>query len=126
MSANRDSGIVARGDSSGQNARMGTSGDSSRRDGLTVVSRDDRDVLAQAIALGNENKRTLGFLPHKAYEQACDSGTLLAIVEHGRVMTYALYSLPRQVVRLTHLCVNGESRGRGLRTPDIVRARREV
>ena len=93
---------------------MGISGGSDQSDGLTAVNRDDREILAQAVALGNENKRTLGFLPHKAYEQACDSGTLLAAVERGRVMAYALYSLPRQVVRLTHLCVSGESRGQGL------------
>lgn len=30
------------------------------------------------------------------------------------VMAYALYSLPRQVVRLTHLCVSEDARGRGL------------
>lgn len=112
--ANRDSGMVARSGSSRQNARMGISAGSGQSDALTAVSRDDREILAQAIALGNENKRTLGFLPRKAYEQACDSGTLLAVVERGRVMAYALYSLPRQVVRLTHLCVSDESRGRGL------------
>lgn len=115
MSANRDSGIMARASSSRQTTSMGISGGSARSaDGLIVVSRGDREILAQAITLGNENKRTLGFLPHKAYEQACNSGTLLAVVEHGRVMAYALYSLPRQVVRLTHLCVSGEYRGRGL------------
>jgi len=38
---------------------------------------------------------------------------LLAVVDRGQVMAYALYSLPRQVVRLTHLCVGAEGRGRG-------------
>lgn len=71
-------------------------------------------MIAQAVALGNLNKRTLGFLPHKAYDQAAAAGTLLAFVEHGQVVAYALYSLPRQVVRLTHLCVSAEARGQGL------------
>ena len=70
-------------------------------------------MIDQAIALGDLNKRTLGFLPHKAYEQAAAAGTLLAVVDRGQVMAYALYSLPRQVVRLTHLCVGTEGRGRG-------------
>lgn len=82
--------------------------------GLVVVKPNDRGMIAQAIALGDQNKRTLGFLPHKAYNQASSAGTLLAVVEHGHVMAYALYSLPRQVVRLTHLCVSGEARGQGL------------
>ena len=81
---------------------------------LVVVKPGDHEIRAQAIALGDKNKRTLGFLPHKAYEQASAAGTLLAVVEQGQVMAYALYSLPRQVVRLTHLCVSGEARGRGL------------
>src|SRR5690242_11437664 len=114
MRVDRDFGIVARGDSGRQNISMGTSGSSGQGVGLIVVSQSDREILAQAVVLGNENKRTLGFLPHKAYGQACDSGTLLAVVEHGRVMAYALYSLPRQVVRLTHLCVSSDYRGLGL------------
>jgi len=82
-------------------------------DNLIVVRVSDRKLIEQAIALGDLNKRTLGFLPHKAYEQAAAAGTLLAIVDRGQVMAYALYSLPRQVVRLTHLCVGAEGRGRG-------------
>jgi GNAT superfamily N-acetyltransferase len=94
---------------------MEISADGSQDSGnLVVVRPGDREVLSQAISLGDQNKRTLGFLPHKAYEQASTAGTLLAVVEHGRVLAYALYSLPRQVVRLTHLCVSGDAQGRGL------------
>ena len=86
---------------------------SSGPDGLIVVRVSDREMIDQAIALGDLNKRTLGFLPHKAYEQAAAAGTLLAVVDRGQLMAYALYSLPRQVVRLTYLCVGTEGRGRG-------------
>jgi GNAT superfamily N-acetyltransferase len=92
---------------------MGADG-SRGSNGLLVVKPNDREVVAQAIALGDQNKRTLGFLPHKAYDQASAAGTLLAVVEHGQVLAYALYSLPRQVVRLTHLCVSDGARGQGL------------
>lgn len=51
-----------------------------------VVKPGDHEIRAQAIALGDKNKRTLGFLPHKAYEQASAAGTLLAVVKHGQVM----------------------------------------
>ena len=94
---------------------MELSADTSRESSALVVVRlGDGEIRAQAIALGDNNKRTLGFLPHKAYEQASAAGTLLAVVERGQVMAYALYSLPRQVVRLTHLCVSRDARGQGL------------
>jgi ribosomal protein S18 acetylase RimI-like enzyme/predicted nucleic acid-binding protein len=99
-----------------QTTRMGKTADSSQRPepSIVIVGRGDGGLLAEAIVLGNEDKRTLGFLPHQAYEQACVNGTLIAAVENGHVLAYALYSLPRQVVRLTHLCVSSEARGRGL------------
>lgn len=99
-----------------QTTRMGKTVDGVQRPepSIVIVGRSDGELLAEAIVLGNEDKRTLGFLPHQAYEQACANGTLIAAVEGGHVLGYALYSLPRQVVRLTHLCVSGEARGRGL------------
>lgn len=122
MSANRDLGAMAPARCHRQTTRMGTgSGDDQQKDGLIAVGPGDRVILAQVIALGDENKKTLGFLPHRAFEQACDGGTLLAVTERGRVLAYALYSLPRQVVRLTHLCVDREARGRGLASA-LVRA----
>jgi GNAT superfamily N-acetyltransferase len=115
MSAKRDAGGMALPGRGRQTTRMEVGGGSSRGSSVLVeVKPSDHEIRAQAIALGDRNKRTLGFLPHKAYEQASAAGTLLAVVEHGRVMAYALYSLPRQVVRLTHLCVSGDARGRGL------------
>jgi hypothetical protein len=81
---------------------------------IVTVGKGDRELLADAIKLGDENRRTLGLLPRQAYEQACASGTLIAVVDDGHVIAYALYSLPRQVVRLTHLCVSRQTRGQGL------------
>ena len=54
-------------------------------DGLIAVRVSDREILEQAVTLGDLNKRTLGFLPHKAYEQAAAAGTLLTVVDHGRI-----------------------------------------
>jgi GNAT superfamily N-acetyltransferase len=115
MIAKRDAEGIAPTGCSWHTTRMKVSAAGTGESGvLVVVKPGDREIRAQAIALGDKNKRTLGFLPHKAYEQASAAGTLLAVVEHGQVMAYALYSLPRQVVRLTHLCVSGDARGRGL------------
>ncbi len=46
--------------------------------------------------------------------QAANSGTLLAAIHDGHVLGYALYSLPRQVIRLSHLCVSENARGQGI------------
>jgi GNAT superfamily N-acetyltransferase len=53
-------------------------------------------------------------MPTGAFWQAASSGTLMAAISEGRLVGYALYSLPRQVVRLTHLCVISEMRGYGI------------
>ena len=65
----------------------------------------DRRLLDEAVTLADQARQTLGFLPPAAFEQAAASGTLIVGVNEGRVIGYALYALPRQVVRLTHLCV---------------------
>lgn len=81
---------------------------------LAYVGRQNEQFLHQIIALGDMSRRTLGFLPQVAFRQAADSGTLLAAIHDGQVLGYALYSLPRQVVRLTHLCVSENARGQGI------------
>jgi GNAT superfamily N-acetyltransferase len=81
---------------------------------LAYVGRQDKQLLGQIVALGDMSRRTLGFLPQVAFLQAADSGTLLAAIRDGQVLGYALYSLPRQVVRLTHLCVSEDARGQGI------------
>lgn len=71
-------------------------------------------MLGEVIALADMNRGTLGFLPHAAFRQAASSNTLVAAIHDGHLAGYALYSLPRQVVRLTHLCVSDGFRGQGV------------
>jgi GNAT superfamily N-acetyltransferase len=78
------------------------------------VGPGDAQILREIVALGDKSRRTLGFLPGAAFVQASENGTLLAVIRDGRVAAYALYSLPRQIVRLTHLCVDEDLRGHGL------------
>lgn len=81
---------------------------------LAYVGRQDVRFVQQIVALGDMSRRTLGFLPQVAFLQAAESGTLLAAIHEGQVLGYALYSLPRQVIRLTHLCVSENARGQGI------------
>ncbi len=81
---------------------------------LVNIGPQDERLLEQVIALGDMSRGTLGFLPQVAFMQAADSGTLLGAIHDGQVAGYALYSLPRQIIRLTHLCVAESARGQGI------------
>jgi len=81
---------------------------------VSWIAADDHIIVAQVVALGDRYRRTLGFLPRAGFAQAAESGTLVAALRDGEVVGYALFSLPRQVVRLTHLCVEDSARGSGI------------
>jgi hypothetical protein len=75
---------------------------------------EDTGLLGEVIALADQSRRTLGFMPQAAFGHAAAAGTLVAAIRDGHVAGYALYALPRQVVRLTQLCVATDMRGQGL------------
>jgi GNAT superfamily N-acetyltransferase len=81
---------------------------------INVVGAADENLLAAIIELGDRNRRTLGFLPQAVFRKASETGTLLAAVEGRRLAGYALYGLPGERVRLTHLCVDDSYRGQGV------------
>ena len=70
----------------------------------------------QVVALGNANSKTLGHLPFAAIKQAAAEGGLLAFLEGGEVKGYALFGKRVRTgdISLTHLCVDQNSRGRGI------------
>ncbi len=115
-----------------------------------ISNRIDERLLTQVIALGDDNRRTLGFLPRAGFRAAAGKGTVLVVLDyanggadvHGasvgahngqvaaalteetaaravddgetNVVAYCLYDLPRDIVRLTHLCIAETHRGLGL------------
>jgi GNAT superfamily N-acetyltransferase len=78
------------------------------------VAASDLGSLQRIIDLADKACRTLGFLPPAAFNQAAERKTLLAVKVGETIAGYALYTLPRQIVRLTHLCIAQEYRGLGL------------
>src|SRR6266567_6651952 len=79
---------------------MGTTTPASPR--VVWVGPSDDELIEGAIALGDQDSKTLGFMPHEAYKQAAAADTLIAVVTDGKVIAYALYSLPRPSVKLKH------------------------
>jgi GNAT superfamily N-acetyltransferase len=75
----------------------------------------DDTLIRQVIQLGGRHKAQLGFMPDTAFTDRAARGTLLAAIEpDGTLAGYALYDLPRQHVRLIHLCVNPTLRRGGV------------
>jgi GNAT superfamily N-acetyltransferase/predicted nucleic acid-binding protein len=81
---------------------------------VRAVASGETQLIDQVIALGDSANQTLGFLPATVFRQAAYDQRLLAALQGARVIGYALFSLPRQEVRLVHLCVDPASRGRGI------------
>lgn len=75
----------------------------------------DGNTLPQVIALGDANRQTLGFLPHAGYQDAAEREHLVvAKGDDGEVAGYCLFDLPRDIVRIVHVCVRHDHRGHGL------------
>lgn len=70
----------------------------------------------RVIELGNQNSKTLGFLPYEAIREAATEGRVLGCVEDGEVKGYALFAKRVRTgdISLTHLCVHSENRIGGI------------
>ncbi|MFI6444892.1 GNAT family N-acetyltransferase [Kitasatospora sp. NPDC050543] len=90
---------------------------------VVPVSGVQKELLAAAIALGDRYTKTLGLMTPPAYEKMADDGGLLVAVDGDDVIGYALFGLPKRTphVRLAHLCVAQEHRGKGI-ARDLVEA----
>jgi GNAT superfamily N-acetyltransferase len=73
------------------------------------------DLVDAVIRLGNgPAKQTLGFLPDQGFLDRARKGTLVAAVEGDQLLGYLLYDLPRQEVKIVHLCVTPHAQGKGI------------
>ena len=81
---------------------------------LVVVKPGDHEIRAQAIALGDKYKRTLGFLPHRLTSRRPLPALYWRSLSKGRLWLMPFILCPGRLSGLTHLCVSGEARGRGL------------
>ena len=82
---------------------------------IEVVT-EESSHLDDVRRLWRANSKTLGPYPKGAFAERAQSGQIIAAVENGSVVGYALYytSGRHGRVRLTHLCVDEAQRGNGL------------
>lgn len=75
----------------------------------------DSALFRQVIRLAKRNSATLGFLPDQAFVERAEAGRLLGDVDDAAILRgYVLFDLPRDEIRLVHLCVEPDYRGLGL------------
>jgi ribosomal protein S18 acetylase RimI-like enzyme/predicted transcriptional regulator len=83
---------------------------------VRLLGADERDLLDQVVTLGDLHRRWLGLLTHTAFTEYASRNKILIAVSNDsdRLLGYALFDLPRQRVRLAHLCVANDARHQGI------------
>ena len=87
---------------------------------MAIVPRivEPASVLFSAVqALGDDNRKYLGLLPHAAWSEYAQAGHICAMVDESSPDTplaYVAYRTPRNEIVIAHLVVCTEARGSGL------------
>jgi len=82
---------------------------------LKEISSDSK-YMEEIIKLADKNSSTLGFLPYEAFYKHAEKGHLIACIDNSKdkCAAYTLYTTGKGRVKLTHLCVDDEYRGRDI------------
>ncbi len=82
---------------------------------VITISRKD-PLLQDVIVLGRKNARKLGMFPDGAFYEHASKNCILGAIESDRLIGYLLFRIIRskQLVSITHLCINNEHRGNGV------------
>lgn len=100
------------------NVKLGTAGTSGPAESGAAVSIIEVEAMGadfdSVLALWRTNREWLGFLPTQGFTDRTEKGTLLAAIRGTTVVGYVLYDLPRDVVKVVHLCVAERQRGAGI------------
>ena len=69
------------------------------------------EIFQQVVRLGDKNSKSLGFLPFAGFRTAAADSRIAVALDGDRVVGYCLFDLPRDVVRIVHVCVSEAGRG---------------
>lgn len=83
---------------------------------MKIQSIDDKSpYLEEVIRLGDKNRKTLGFLPEKAFvESAKKQKILIAIDSETQFAGYLLFRTSYNRINIDHLCIAPSHRGKGI------------
>ena len=66
------------------------------------------------IDLGDENSKTLGFLPYAAFEKFALLNQIYGVIQNEELLGYLLYRVSYRRVSIVHLCVSKKHRGKNV------------
>lgn len=74
------------------------------------------DLLSDVITLGDSQKKTIGFLPERAFWDYAERGNIIvAVSESNEVLGYVLFAQKQNLIcRLAQVCVRPDSRRQGI------------
>lgn len=78
---------------------------------IRMCRSEDADSV---ISLSDKHKRTLGLLPRDAIRNYVNDGHVYGAFADDELIAYVLFSLPRNQIRITQLCVSKEWVGSGI------------
>lgn len=99
------------------------------KNNIAIVSIDkDQDLLPEVIALGDSQRKFLGFLPEGAFADFARRGwILLAKTAANAVVGYAAYRMTQNAeCHLVHLCVDPDCRNEGIGTKLLTELKRRT
>ncbi len=70
----------------------------------------------EAVELGDQNSKTLGFLPKSAFEKYAQQDQLIGAIDKdtNKVLGYLLYRISYNRVTIVHLCIDNNIRKKGI------------
>lgn len=71
-----------------------------------------------AVELGDDNSKTLGFLPKLAFQKYAEKGQLIGVFKKNthKILGYLLYRVSYNKVTIVHLCIDNSERNNGTAT----------
>ncbi|MFH5230223.1 hypothetical protein [Antrihabitans spumae] len=82
---------------------------------LVTIAGASSAYMIKVIALGDHNRRTLGFLPRAGYIEAANRQHVIAAITHDDTLAaYCIFDPTEKYVRIVHICVDTGHTGKKL------------
>jgi predicted nucleic acid-binding protein/GNAT superfamily N-acetyltransferase len=83
---------------------------------IEKINNIDSIAFSNAVKLGDENTKTLGFLPRVAFEKYAKQNQLIGAFDktNSDLLGYLLYRISYDKVTIVHLCIDGRHRNKGV------------
>ena len=83
---------------------------------LERINNIKSEKFKRAVELGDNNSKTLGFLPYVAFQKYAEQNQLIGAYDENNddLFGYLLYRISYNRVTIVHLCIDSKQRQRGI------------